>query len=158
MADPSTSSAQALQTGTFAFLFTDIEGSTRRWEQYPEQMHAAIARHDALLREAIEANGGHVFKTIGDAFCAAFVTASNALDAALAAQRAVHTEGWGAVGELWVRMALHSGTAETRDNDYFGSPLRLAAQPGGAPAIGRAWRPGATVAATLRTGARPSTC
>jgi class 3 adenylate cyclase len=66
-------------SGTITFLFTDIEGSTRRWEK----MRAALAHHDAVLRSAIEAHGGHVFKTVGDAFCAAFSTAPEALEAAL---------------------------------------------------------------------------
>ncbi len=57
-------------TGTVTFLFTDIEGSTKRWEQYPQQMKAALQRHDHILRSAIEQHNGHVFKTVGDAFCA----------------------------------------------------------------------------------------
>ena len=96
-----------LPTGTVTFLFTDIEGSTRRWEQHPEAMTTALARHDALLRAAIEAHGGYVFKTVGDAFCAAFSTAPDALAAALDAQRAVVAEAWGPVEPLRVRMALH---------------------------------------------------
>ena len=71
-----------LPTGTVTFLFTDIEGSTTLWEQYPEAMRPALARHDAILREAIRAHGGHVFKTMGDALCAAFSTAPEALAAA----------------------------------------------------------------------------
>ena len=62
----------SLPSETFAFLFTDIEGSTRLWEKHPEAMHLALARHDALLRHAIEDHDGIAFKTIGDAFCAAF--------------------------------------------------------------------------------------
>ncbi len=114
--------------GTFTFLFTDIEGSTRRWEEQPGVMSAAVARHDALLRSAIEAHGGHVFKTVGDAFCAAFHTAQDALAAALAVQYAVESEDWGAVGALRVRMALHTGAAETRDGDYFGQTLNRVAR------------------------------
>jgi class 3 adenylate cyclase len=72
-----------LPTGTVTFLFTDIEGSTRHWEQNAQAMQAALARHDVLLRSLIEDNGGHVFKTMGDAFCAAFPAASQALQAAL---------------------------------------------------------------------------
>src|SRR5262245_19303923 len=102
-------------SGTVTFLFSDIEGSTRRWEQQPEAMQAALARHDALLRGAIEGQGGYVFKTIGDAFCATFETAQAALAATLAAQRALDAEPWGAVGPLRVRMALHTGAAEERD-------------------------------------------
>jgi predicted ATPase/class 3 adenylate cyclase len=118
-----------LPTGTVTFLFTDIEGSTRRWEQQPETMRAALARHDALLREAIVAQHGAIFKTVGDAFCAAFDTAPDALQAALAAQRALHDEPWDpAIGEIRVRMALQTGAAETRDGDYFGQPLNRVAR------------------------------
>src|ERR671921_462791 len=116
-------------TGTITFLFTDIEGSTRMWEKSPEKMRAALAHHDAVLRSAIEAHGGHVFKTVGDAFCAAFSTAPEALEAALYAQRALLVnEGWGEVGPLLVRMVLHTGSAEERDGDYFGPPLNRVAR------------------------------
>ncbi|HSH79272.1 MAG TPA: adenylate/guanylate cyclase domain-containing protein, partial [Herpetosiphonaceae bacterium] len=86
----------ALPSGTVTFLFTDIEGSTTRWEQQRAAMQAALARHDAILREAIEGHGGHVFKTVGDAFYAVFATAPTALEAALAAQRALQDETWDA--------------------------------------------------------------
>src|SRR5947209_3953423 len=76
-----------LPTGTVTFLFTDIEGSTRLWEQHPEAMRRALAWHDALLREVIHRCGGHVFKTMGDSFHAAFPSANEALTAALDAQR-----------------------------------------------------------------------
>jgi len=69
------SNAPTLPSGTVTFLFTDIEGSTRLWETQREAMTAALARHDALLRQCIEERGGHIFKTAGDAFCAAFATA-----------------------------------------------------------------------------------
>jgi predicted ATPase/class 3 adenylate cyclase/tetratricopeptide (TPR) repeat protein len=117
-----------LPTGTVTFLFTDIEGSTRRWEQHPEAMRTALARHDALLRAAIEAHGGYVFKTVGDAFCAAFSTAPDALAAALDAQRALFAEAWGPVGPLRVRMALHTGDAHEREGDYFGPPVNRVAR------------------------------
>jgi predicted ATPase/class 3 adenylate cyclase len=118
----------SLPTGTVTFLFTDIEGSTKLWGQYPEAMKAALARHDALLRAAIEAQGGYVFKTVGDAFCAAFNTATEAMIAAVAAQRALHAEAWGQTGEVRVRMALHTGAAEEREGDYFGPPLNRVAR------------------------------
>jgi predicted ATPase/class 3 adenylate cyclase/tetratricopeptide (TPR) repeat protein len=117
-----------LPSGTITFLFTDIEGSTKLWEQHPDAMRAALARHDALLRQAIEDNSGVVFKTVGDAFCAAFATAPDALSAALAAQCALHAEPWPDALSLHVRMALHTGTAELRDNDYFGQPLNRVAR------------------------------
>ncbi len=119
-----------LPAGAVTFLFTDIQGSTRLWEQYPDAMRAALARHDALLRGSIEANDGRVFKTFGDAFHAAFASAEAALAAALAAQTALHAEAWplpeGA--SLRVRLALHMGEAERRDGDYFGAPLSRAAR------------------------------
>src|SRR5688572_21707741 len=93
-------------TGTVTFLFTDIEGSTRRWEHLPAAMAAALVTHDRLLRSAIEEGGGHVFKTVGDAFCAAFADPAAALAAALAGQRSLAAEPWGAVGPVRVRMAL----------------------------------------------------
>jgi class 3 adenylate cyclase len=77
----------AKPTGTVTFLFTDIEGSTKLWEHHPEAMQKALARHDALLRQAVEMHGGYVFKTVGDAFYAAFGTAPDALAAALSAQQ-----------------------------------------------------------------------
>src|SRR4051812_45875290 len=99
-----------LPTGTVTFLYTDIEGSTRRWEQYPDAMKAAVERHDAILREAISANGGQVFRTMGDAFCAVFATAPQALNAAVAAHRALYAEAWSeSTGPIRVRMALHTG-------------------------------------------------
>ena len=79
-------------TGTVTFLFTDIEGSTQRWDEQPDAMRAALAQHDLLLRLAIEANAGQVFKTVGDAFCAAFATAGAGLAAAIEAQRALTAE------------------------------------------------------------------
>ena len=113
--------------GTVTFLFTDIEGSTLLWEQYPTAMSAALQRHDALLRGVIEEWGGYVFKTVGDAFCAAFATAPQALNAALQAQQRLQAEAWGET-PLRVRMALHSGVAEARDNDYFGPTLNRTAR------------------------------
>lgn len=118
-----------LPAGVVTFLFTDIEGSTRLWELQPEAMRLALARHDVLLRESIETNGGHVFKTIGDAFCAAFSSAKNAVRAALEAQRTIIAEPWPEeVAPLRVRMGLHTGEVEQRDNDYFGPPVNRVAR------------------------------
>ncbi len=103
-----------LPTGTVTFLFTDIEGSTTRWEQHPEAMRAALARHDALLRAVLTAHGGFVFKMVGDAVYAAFAIPADAVSAALAAQHTVSAEEWGEVGPLRVRMALHTGAAQSR--------------------------------------------
>jgi class 3 adenylate cyclase len=115
-------------TGTLTFLFTDIEGSSRLWEDNPPAMQAALARHDELPRWAIEEHGGYVFKTVGDAFCAVFPTAPEALEAALEAQRTLLSEEWSETGPLRVRMALHMGAAEERDGDYFGPPLNRVAR------------------------------
>ncbi|MEO7039352.1 MAG: adenylate/guanylate cyclase domain-containing protein, partial [Candidatus Elarobacter sp.] len=118
----------SLPTGTVTLLFSDVEGSTQRWEQQPEAMTLALRRHDMLVRAAIETHGGHVFKTIGDAFCAAFWRAPEAVAAALDAQRALAKEDWSAVHGLRVRMALHSGTADERDSDYFGPAVNRVAR------------------------------
>lgn len=112
----------------FAFLFTDIEGSTRLWERHPQAMPAALARHDAILAGCIGSSGGTVFKTVGDAFCAVFTSASSAVFAALDAQRSLRSEPWGETGELRVRMAVHSGTAIEREGDFFGPALNRVAR------------------------------
>ena len=117
-----------LPTGTVTFLFTDIEGSTKLWEKYPDGMKSALARHDEILRAAIEAHGGYVFKTVGDAFCAAFGTAPDALEATLKTQRALSDEQWGETGPIKVRAALHTGAAEERGGDYFGPPVNRVAR------------------------------
>jgi predicted ATPase len=91
-------------------------------------MRAALARHDALLRRAFESQGGHVFKTGGDAFCVAFLRTSDALAAALAAQLALATEPWGDLEPLRARVAIHAGAAEARDGDYFGPTLNRSAR------------------------------
>src|SRR5262249_41607583 len=113
------------------FLFTDIEGSTRLWEEYPDVMREALALHDDLLRACIETNGGSVFKTMGDAFCAAFADAPAAVRAALAAQQWLPPLTFAAGSQtvsLRVRMALHRGEAEQRGGDYFGPTLNRVAR------------------------------
>jgi len=120
-----------LPSGSVTFLFTDIEGSTGLWERDHEAMRVALERHDALLREAIEAAGGHVFKTVGDAFCAAFARATDGLKAAVAAQRALAAADWSVLGDagpLRVRMGLHLGAAIQRHGDYFGPPVNRVAR------------------------------
>lgn len=113
-----------LPTDTLTFLFTDIEGSTALWEKQPQTMQTALGRHDTLLRQAVETHGGKIFKTVGDGFYAAFPTANGALEAALAAQQVLLVEKWPeTLGEIKVRMALHTGSAEERDSDYFGQAL-----------------------------------
>src|SRR5205807_528932 len=90
-----------IASASITFLFTDIEGSTRLWQQQSEAMRVALARHDARLRTAIEENGGHVFKTMGDEFCAAFSSPQDAVVAAVGAQRVLQRE----LPNLRVRMA-----------------------------------------------------
>ena len=109
----------AAPSGVVTFLFTDIEGSTRRWEADADGMRVALAAHDEVLRGAIEAHGGFMFKHTGDGVCAAFASPRSAVDAAVAAQRAL---------ELPVRMGLATGEAELRDGDYFGAVLNRAAR------------------------------
>ncbi len=91
-------------------------------------MQAALARHDEILRGAIEERDGYVFKTVGDAFCCAFPTAPEALDAAIETQRRLLSEAWKESGLIRVRMALHTGAAEEREGDYFGPPLNRVAR------------------------------
>jgi len=110
------------------FAFTDIEGSTARWERDRAAMQDAVRRHDAILRTAITEHGGHVFKTIGDAFCSAFARPENAVAAMLAAQEALNSEDFSAVDDLRVRAALHTGAVEAREGDYFGPPLNKVAR------------------------------
>jgi predicted ATPase/class 3 adenylate cyclase len=114
--------------GTVTFVFTDIEGSTRRWERDRAAMEAAVRRHDELMRAAVAAHDGHVFKTIGDAFCASFHRPQDAVAAAAAAQRALAAEDFRAVDGLAVRMATHTGTADERDGDYFGPAVNRVAR------------------------------
>jgi predicted ATPase/class 3 adenylate cyclase len=109
-------------------LFTDIEGSTKMWERDSSVMQLVLARHDEILRSAIEERGGYVFKTVGDAFCAAFLTAPDALKAALETQRRLLSSEWEESSPLKVRMALHTGAAEDRDGDYFGPPVNRVAR------------------------------
>jgi predicted ATPase/class 3 adenylate cyclase len=104
--------------GTVTFLFTDIEGSTKLWQAFPDAMPDGLAHHHAILNEAIQAHDGYVFQIIGDAFCAAFSTATDGLDAALAAQRALRDATWGDTGTIRVRMALHTGAAALRAGEF----------------------------------------
>ena len=106
-------------SGVVTFLFTDVEGSTRRWEADAEGMRKALAAHDEVLRRAIEADGGWLFKHTGDGVCAAFASPTSAVDTAVAAQRGL---------ELPVRMGLATGEAELREGDYFGAVLNRAAR------------------------------
>ncbi|HEY8217773.1 MAG TPA: adenylate/guanylate cyclase domain-containing protein [Acidimicrobiia bacterium] len=118
-----------LPTGTVTFLFTDLERSTRIWEDHPDAMRDALARHDRILRDAVEQHGGYVVKTTGDGVHGAFATAHDALESTFDAQRALADERWPeATGPLRVRMGVHTGEAELRDGDYYGQALNRAAR------------------------------
>jgi len=106
-------------SGIVTFLFTDIEGSTRRWEADADAMRVALAAHDETLRTAINDCGGSLFKHTGDGVCAAFSSPKAAVGAAITAQRSL---------ELPVRMGIATGEAELRDGDYFGTALNRAAR------------------------------
>jgi predicted ATPase/class 3 adenylate cyclase len=106
-------------SGVVTFLFTDIEGSTRRWEADAEAMRAALSKHDQVLQTAIESHDGFLFSHTGDGVVAAFASPRSAVDAAVKAQLAV---------ELPVRMGVATGEAELRDGDYFGTVLNRAAR------------------------------
>jgi predicted ATPase/class 3 adenylate cyclase len=117
-----------LPTGIVTFLFTDIEGSTRLWEKNPAEMTIALARHEALVREAAVAHSGHVFKTVGDAFCIVFANPADAVGAAVDAQRALIREQWATPTPIVVRMAAHTGSSEARNGDYLGPPVNRVAR------------------------------
>ena len=114
----------SLPSGTVTFLFTDIEGSTSLAQQFPAELPALLARHHAILHESIARHNGHVFQITGDAFCAAFYTAGDALKAALDAQRGLQHETWHPA-PIKVRMGIHTGAAqagaiEERAGGYVG--------------------------------------
>lgn len=126
-----------LPTGTVTFLLTDVEGSTRLWEEHPETMGAAIERHGALIAEAVDGRGTLIrSKGEGDSTFSVFAKASDAVMVAMQAQRALRDEPWPEGIDLRVRAAIYTGDAELRDGDYFGtapnraSRLRTAAHGG----------------------------
>src|SRR5262245_52315764 len=125
---PEGAQVNPLPTGTVTFLFTDLEGSTRLWEAHPDAMQVALARHDEILRKAVASNRGLVVKATGDGVLAVFTTAPDGVAAALAAQLDLATTPWDVTGPLRVRMGLDTGTAELRDDDYFGPVVNRAAR------------------------------
>jgi predicted ATPase/class 3 adenylate cyclase len=135
--------SEDLRTGIVTFLFTDIVGSTRMWDRATEQMRAALERHDALGRTAIEENHGSIVKRTGDGFHAAFDDPLDALTASLAFQHALADLSATTGLALEVRCGMHAGTVERRDNDYFGPPVNhaqriMAAAHGGQILLSRA--------------------
>ncbi len=105
-----------LPCGTVTFLFTDIEGSTRLAQQYPDSIGGLLERHHAILKNAIEGHGGYIFHIIGDAFCAAFQTVREAVDAAVEAQRCLAAESW-SPEPVRVRMGISTGSAQVKLRD-----------------------------------------
>ncbi len=110
------------------FLITDIEGSTRLWEDHHEAMASALEAHDRLLASVVAHSGGIVIKTTGDGLLAVFDTVGAAIGTALEGQRALAGHDWGVTGPLRVRMAIHTGAAHRRDDDYFGPVLNRVAR------------------------------
>lgn len=121
-----------LPTGLVTLMFTDIVGSTRLWEEKTEAMWESLKRHDSVIREAIEWAEGHVFKTVGDAFCAVFSSPTKAVAAAVRAQRSLYTDpllnGEERGFAIRVRMGLHCGEPMRTENDYFGPPVNRTAR------------------------------
>jgi class 3 adenylate cyclase len=115
-------------SGTVTFLFTDMEGSTRLWQLDEAAMGLAVSCHDELLRAVIEDWGGRIFSTMGDGVAAVFPSAHAALRAALAAQERLAQQAWATPEPVRVRMGLHTGEAEWRDGDYFGTVVNRAAR------------------------------
>jgi predicted ATPase/class 3 adenylate cyclase len=112
-------------SGTVTFLFTDIEGSTKLAQEHPDDMPALLARHHEILNQSIQTHHGYVFQIIGDAFCVAFSSAIEALNAALDAQRCLQNEAW-TPAPIKVRMGIHTGTAQLKDNGQYSGYATLA--------------------------------
>jgi predicted ATPase/class 3 adenylate cyclase len=137
-----------LPSGTVTFLLTDIEGSTRLWELYPESMRPALVRHDALISETVHRQGGTVIRSRGegDSLFAVFARATDAVAAAGAAQQQLQAEKWSTPTPLRVRMALHTGEADLRGGDYYGSAVNRCARLRAAAHGGQVLLSGATQA------------
>lgn len=106
-------------SGIVTFLFTDIEGSTKLAQQFPEKLQFALHKHHLIVQSAIESNKGYIFEIIGDAFCSAFENAEDAITSAIEAQRNLSGENWNDA-VIKVRMGIHSGDAEWNDDTYVG--------------------------------------
>ena len=115
-------------TAVLAYWFSDLESSTRLWEQYPEAMKSALARHDTILREAVEAAGGEVVKTTGDGLMAVFSAPLSAVVAAAETQAAMDADPWDETGPLRVRIGIHIGEAHSRGGDFYGPAVNRAAR------------------------------
>ena len=137
--------AMGLPQGTVTFLFTDLEGSTRRWEAHPAEMRDALARHDVIVRGAVESHGGVVLSTMGDGMAAVFASARDAVRAVLAAQRGLAAEDWAEVtGPLAARMGLWTDEGVLGGEQYLNPPLNRCARLMAAGHGGQALVSGAT--------------
>src|SRR6478752_8593446 len=115
-------------SGTVTFVFTDLEDSTRLWDEHPDEMRTALARHDAILHDAVAAHDGMVVKSTGDGAYAVFGNAGDAVRAASAFVATLHRSAWPGTGPLRARLGVHTGSAERRDGDYFGPALNRASR------------------------------
>ena len=140
---------------TLTFVLTDLESSTRLWEQFPDAMQDAVERHDAILRDAVERARGRVVKGTGDGLLAVFASPADGIDACLAAQGGLRDEPWGEIGPLRVRMGMHAGEAQPRAGDYYGPAVNRAARIMSAAHGGQVLLSG--TAAELCTGLPPET-
>ncbi|MFQ5967930.1 MAG: adenylate/guanylate cyclase domain-containing protein, partial [Acidimicrobiia bacterium] len=125
--NPAPKPVQKAAPATPTFLITDVEASTRLWEDHPEAMHWAMARHDEILHRALGENCGRIFSVAGDSFAAAFDRADEALSAAVKTQTLLASEDWGPA-EIRVRIGIHSGDAKERDGRYYGQAVNRAAR------------------------------
>ncbi|MEJ2302060.1 MAG: adenylate/guanylate cyclase domain-containing protein [Anaerolineales bacterium] len=114
--------------GILTFLFSDLVDSTVLWEKYPEAMQAALSRHDHILKDSIIQHGGRLIKSTGDGIHAAFVAPAAAVFAAIAAQKSMQSESWDNTPPLRIRIGLHTGKAQYRQGDYYGSTVNRAAR------------------------------
>ncbi len=120
--------SQAFPSGVVTFLFTDIVNSTPLWEMHPNAMQSALEKHDFILQDAVLSNRGTLVKNTGDGTLAVFTSPSNACTAAISAQQMLQGTDWGEIGGLFVRMGIHSGEAQQREKDYYGSTVNKAAR------------------------------
>ena len=118
----------AAPMSTLAYWFSDLESSTRLWEEYPEAMHDALARHDAIIRGAVEASNGTVVKMTGDGLMAVFDLPADAVSAGVRAQSELEGEPWEETEPLRVRIGIHVGEAQPRAGDFYGPAVNRAAR------------------------------
>src|SRR3712207_6719974 len=144
---------EALPTGVMTFCLSDIEGSTALWERDPAAMAAALVRHDEIIAANVEARGGRFLKSMGegDSTVSVFESANRALEAAVAATRALEEEPWPGGIRLAVRFGLHTGEAERRGAEYVGTTLNVAARPRGPADGGQVFVSAATAGLVARS-------